>query len=126
MRDQVEEHACALHVAEELEAEPLAGVRTLEDYARSGPYFGCTVGRVANRIVDAVSLKVPKLGGLRNAVAAARICEAGRVRCRFGAHVGPRLMSAQAAHLAQARGRNQWQRRLPDAGRRLSRPGPQN
>lgn len=55
---------------------------------------------VANRIVDAVSLKVPKLGGLRNAVAAARICEAGRVRCRFGAHVGPRLMSAQAAHLA--------------------------
>jgi L-alanine-DL-glutamate epimerase-like enolase superfamily enzyme len=55
---------------------------------------------VANRIVDAVSLKVPKLGGLRNAVAAARICEAGRVRCRFGAHVGPRLMSAQAMHLA--------------------------
>ncbi len=55
---------------------------------------------VANRIVDAVSLKLPKLGGLRNAVAAARICEAGRVRCRFGAHVGPRLMSAQAAHLA--------------------------
>lgn len=55
---------------------------------------------VAGRIVDAVSLKLPKLGGLRNAVAAARICEAGRIRCRFGAHVGPRLMSAQAAHLA--------------------------
>jgi L-alanine-DL-glutamate epimerase-like enolase superfamily enzyme len=55
---------------------------------------------VSNRIVDAVSLKVPKLGGLRNAIAAARICEAGRVRCRFGAHVGPRLMSAQAMHLA--------------------------
>ncbi len=55
---------------------------------------------VTGRIVDAVSLKVPKLGGLRNALAAARICEAGRVRCRFGAHVGPRLMSAQAMHLA--------------------------
>jgi L-alanine-DL-glutamate epimerase-like enolase superfamily enzyme len=55
---------------------------------------------VAGRIVDAVSLKVPKLGGLRNTIAAARICEAGRVRCRFGAHVGPRLMSAQAMHLA--------------------------
>ncbi|MDX1484480.1 MAG: enolase C-terminal domain-like protein [Alphaproteobacteria bacterium] len=55
---------------------------------------------VAGRIVDGVSLKVSKLGGLRNTVAAARICQAGRVRCRFGAHVGPRLMSAQAAHLA--------------------------
>ncbi len=55
---------------------------------------------VANRIVDAVSLKVPKLGGLRNSIAAARICEAGRVRCRFGAHVGPRLLNAQAMHLA--------------------------
>ncbi|HSR54646.1 MAG TPA: enolase C-terminal domain-like protein [Alphaproteobacteria bacterium] len=55
---------------------------------------------VSNRIVDAVSLKLPKLGGLRNAIAAARVCEAGRIRCRFGAHVGPRLMSAQAAHLA--------------------------
>ena len=31
---------------------------------------------VTNRIVDAVSLKLPKLGGLRNALAAARICEA--------------------------------------------------
>jgi L-alanine-DL-glutamate epimerase-like enolase superfamily enzyme len=55
---------------------------------------------VSNRIVDAVSLKVPKLGGLRNTLAAARICEAGRIRCRLGAHVGPRLMSAQAMHLA--------------------------
>ncbi len=55
---------------------------------------------VTGRIVDAISLKVPKLGGLRNAIAAARICEAGRVRCRFGAHVGPRLLSAQAMHLA--------------------------
>lgn len=55
---------------------------------------------VSNRIVDAVSLKLPKLGGLRNAIAAARVCEAGRIRCRFGAHVGPRLMSAQTAHLA--------------------------
>ena len=43
---------------------------------------------------DAVSLKVPKLGGLRNAVAAARICEAGRVRCRAcfrAGHSGRRL-----------------------------------
>ncbi len=55
---------------------------------------------VSNRIVDMVSLKVPKLGGLRNTLAAARICEAGDIPCRLGAHVGPRLLSAQAMQLA--------------------------
>ncbi|NDA46338.1 MAG: hypothetical protein EBY21_03505 [Alphaproteobacteria bacterium] len=55
---------------------------------------------VAHRIVDMVSLKVPKLGGLRNTLAAARICEAGDIPYRLGAHVGPRLMTAQAMHLA--------------------------
>jgi L-alanine-DL-glutamate epimerase-like enolase superfamily enzyme len=57
---------------------------------------------VGNRIVDAVSLKIPKLGGIRNALAAARICEAGGVRCRLGAHVGSRLLNAFAIHLAVA------------------------
>jgi L-Ala-D/L-Glu epimerase len=55
---------------------------------------------VAGRIVDLVSLKIPKLGGLRNTLAAARICEAGEIPCRLGAHVGPRLLTAQAMHLA--------------------------
>src|SRR5207237_4293693 len=41
---------------------------------------------VTNRIVDAVSLKLPKLGGLRNARAAVRLCEAAHVRYRLGAH----------------------------------------
>jgi L-Ala-D/L-Glu epimerase / N-acetyl-D-glutamate racemase len=57
---------------------------------------------VSNRIVDAVSLKIPKLGGLRNTLAAARICEAGHVAYRMGAAVGSRLLSAQAMHLAAA------------------------
>ena len=57
---------------------------------------------VSRRIVDAVSLKIPKLGGLRNTVAAARICEAGGIKYRFGAAVGSRLMSAHAVHLACA------------------------
>jgi L-Ala-D/L-Glu epimerase len=57
---------------------------------------------VAERIVDAVSLKIPKLGGLRNALAAARICEAGNVKYRLGAHVGTRLVNAHAIHLAAA------------------------
>lgn len=55
---------------------------------------------VSNRICDAVSLKLPKLGGLRNAIAAARICEAGGVRYRLGAHVGTRLLAAHAMQLA--------------------------
>jgi L-alanine-DL-glutamate epimerase-like enolase superfamily enzyme len=55
---------------------------------------------VSNRIVDLVSLKIPKLGGLRNTMAAARICEAADIPCRLGAHVGPRLLTAQAMHLA--------------------------
>jgi L-Ala-D/L-Glu epimerase len=57
---------------------------------------------VGDRIVDAVSLKIPKLGGLRNALAAARICEAGNVKYRLGAHVGTRLVNAHAIHLAAA------------------------
>ena len=57
---------------------------------------------VGHRIVDAVSLKIQKLGGLRNALAAARICEAGKVRYRLGAHVGTRLGNAHAIHLAAA------------------------
>jgi L-Ala-D/L-Glu epimerase len=55
---------------------------------------------VRERAVDAVSLKIPKLGGLINTLAAARICEAGGVEYRMGAAVGSRLLSAQAMHLA--------------------------
>ncbi|MBI3709791.1 MAG: hypothetical protein HY246_19250 [Proteobacteria bacterium] len=55
---------------------------------------------VSNRIVDAISLKIPKLGGLRNTLLAAQICHVGRIRYRIGASFGPRLLAAQAAHLA--------------------------
>jgi L-alanine-DL-glutamate epimerase-like enolase superfamily enzyme len=57
---------------------------------------------VSRRAVDAVSLKIPKLGGLRNTLAAARICEAAQIKHRLGAAVGSRLLSAQALHLACA------------------------
>lgn len=57
---------------------------------------------VENRIVDAVSLKVPKLGGLWNTMIAAQICAAGNVQYRLGAHVGSRLLNAHAMHLAAA------------------------
>jgi L-Ala-D/L-Glu epimerase len=57
---------------------------------------------VSQRAVDAVSLKIPKLGGLRNTLAAARLCEAAHIKYRLGAAVGSRILSAQALHLACA------------------------
>jgi L-alanine-DL-glutamate epimerase-like enolase superfamily enzyme len=57
---------------------------------------------VRDRIVDAISLKITKLGGLRKTYAAAQICEAGGVRYRMGAHVGPMLLAAHAMQLAAA------------------------
>jgi L-alanine-DL-glutamate epimerase-like enolase superfamily enzyme len=55
---------------------------------------------VSRQLCGAVSLKIPKLGGLRNTLAAARLCEAGGMRYRFGAAVGSRLLTAHALHLA--------------------------
>jgi L-alanine-DL-glutamate epimerase-like enolase superfamily enzyme len=57
---------------------------------------------VADRLVDSVSLKVPKLGGLRRAQEAAAICRAGNVECRLGAAVGSRLLAAACLHFAAA------------------------
>lgn len=57
---------------------------------------------VTKRAVDAVSLKIPKLGGLRNTIAAARLCEQSGIAYRLGAAVGSRLLAAHALHLACA------------------------
>lgn len=57
---------------------------------------------VRNRRVDAVSLKIPKLGGLRNTIVAAQLCEAAGIRYRMGAAVGSQLLSGFAIHLACA------------------------
>jgi L-alanine-DL-glutamate epimerase-like enolase superfamily enzyme len=56
----------------------------------------------AQRIIDAVSMKVTKMGGLRNVFAVARICEASGLGCRMGATVGSRLLTAHALHLSAA------------------------
>ena len=61
-----------------------------------------TLALAANRTVDAVSMKVSKMGGLRNVLAVARICEAAELGCRMGATVGSRLLTAHALHLAAA------------------------
>lgn len=57
---------------------------------------------VKERAADAVSLKIAKLGGLRKTHAAAKICEAGGVKYRMGAHSGPRLLAAHGSQLAAA------------------------
>jgi L-alanine-DL-glutamate epimerase-like enolase superfamily enzyme len=77
---------------------------------------------VANRVVDAVSLKIPKLGGSRNTLAAARICEAGGVQYRMGAAVGSRLLSAHAMHMAAALPRIDYACELGEFARLLDDP----
>lgn len=57
---------------------------------------------VEHRMVDAISLKIAKLGGLWNTLIAAQICAVGNIRYRFGAHVGSRLLTAHAMQLAAA------------------------
>ncbi len=55
---------------------------------------------VSRRAVDVINLKVTKLGGLRNVMAAVAVCEAGGVACRLGAAFGPSLLQAFSAHVA--------------------------
>ena len=54
------------------------------------------------RAADAISLKISKLGGLRNTLAAAQICQAAGIKYRLGAHSGPRILAAHAVNLAAA------------------------
>jgi L-alanine-DL-glutamate epimerase-like enolase superfamily enzyme len=56
----------------------------------------------AHRTVDAISMKITKMGGLRNVFAVAKICEAAALGCRMGATVGSRLLTAHAVHLCAA------------------------
>ncbi len=96
-------------VEQPVRVEDIRGLKLVTDSVpvtieadESGGSLGDVMTLVMNRVVDAVSLKIPRLGGLRHTVAAARICEAGGVRYRFGAAVGSRLLSATGMHLAAA------------------------
>ena len=57
---------------------------------------------VREQIADIVNLQITKIGGLSKTLAAARICESGGIKYRFGAHTGPALLAAHAAQLAAA------------------------
>jgi L-alanine-DL-glutamate epimerase-like enolase superfamily enzyme len=77
-------------VAIPVEADESAG--SLEDVYRL----------CAGRLVDRVSLKLPRLGGIRQAALAVGICQAANVHCRLGAAVGSRLLSAAAIQFGAA------------------------
>jgi L-Ala-D/L-Glu epimerase len=47
-----------------------------------------------------VSIKIPKLGGIDNALSAIRMCSEAGLHVRMGAHVGSQLLNAAAMHLA--------------------------
>lgn len=67
------------------------------------------VARLVNDgAADVVNLKITKLGGLRNIMAAIKICEAGGVGCRMGAAFGPALLQATSAHVAATFRKLEW------------------
>ncbi|CAM4374007.1 Mandelate racemase/muconate lactonizing enzyme C-terminal domain-containing protein [Bordetella tumbae] len=76
-----------------------SGVMRIEADEAIGSLRGL-VELIAMGAAHSYNLKVPYMGGLRNTLTAARLCEAAGVQCRLGAIFGPRLASAQAAHLA--------------------------
>lgn len=55
---------------------------------------------IESRAVDGVSIKIPKLGGIDQALAAARMCGRAGIAVRMGAHVGSQLLNAAAIHVA--------------------------
>jgi L-Ala-D/L-Glu epimerase len=54
----------------------------------------------SHRMVDAVAIKIAKMGGLRRSRTVADICAAAGVKFRVGAAVGSRLLGAACLHFA--------------------------
>lgn len=99
-----------------------AAVETPVEADESARTLGDVYRLVSERIVDSVSLKLPKLGGIRAAQAAAAICAAGGVRCRMGAAVGSRLLSAAALHFMAATPAVSYAAELAEFARLLDDP----
>jgi L-alanine-DL-glutamate epimerase-like enolase superfamily enzyme len=57
---------------------------------------------IRGRAAHSYNLKLGSLGGIHNTLLAARICESAGVCYRVGALFGPRIMAAQATHMAAA------------------------
>ena len=73
-------------------------------------------------IVDSISIKIHKMGGLRNAKAIADICRAAGVRCRIGALVGSRILTAAGMHFVASTSNIDYACELGEFSRLLNDP----
>ena len=55
---------------------------------------------VGDHVVDSINLRIGRLGGIAEFLAAARLCELGGVSCRIGTVFGPSLVPATIAQVA--------------------------
>lgn len=108
---RIERHDIAL-IEQPLPASDWTGMKRLTDALpvaieadESAATLDDVLALVGGGVVDAVNLKVTKLGGLRKFAAAVAICETGGVTCRVGATFGPALLQAAALHAAACVGK---------------------
>jgi L-alanine-DL-glutamate epimerase-like enolase superfamily enzyme len=80
-------------------AQVKAAVNTVVEADESAKSLSDIFRLAQTDCVDAVSLKTPKLGGMRNVKKAAAICQAANLRCRMGMGGANRLVSAVDMHL---------------------------
>ncbi|MCZ6621487.1 MAG: hypothetical protein O7C72_06265 [Deltaproteobacteria bacterium] len=97
-------------------------VETIIEADKSARSLDHVMRLASNRVVDAISLKILKLGGLRRVRAAADICLTAGVKFRVGAAVGPRLLAAACLHFAVATPGIWYACELAEFGRLLEDP----
>ncbi len=75
-------------------------VRPMVEADESAMTFEEIVGLVHDRVVDSINLRIPRLGGIRGVLAAAKICQASDIKYRFGLCLLPSHFQATALHVA--------------------------
>lgn len=106
--------------------ESLKWVRFHTDMTVEADEAADSLGAVSDMLkaeaVDAVSLKLSKLGGIDSLLLAANLCESYGISHRIGAHVGSRIMNAAALHAAAALPRLEPHAELGEFARLLGDP----
>jgi L-alanine-DL-glutamate epimerase-like enolase superfamily enzyme len=74
------------------------------------------------RAVDRISVKLLKLGGIRNAKLVAGMCKAADVGCRVGAAVGSRIVNAACMHFVASTGNIDYACEVGEFARLLNDP----
>ena len=75
-------------------------VRPMVEADESAMNFEEIVDLVRDRVADCINLRISRLGGIRGAMDAARVCEAGDIKYRFGLMLLPSHFSAVTLHVA--------------------------